>query len=108
MRALENFEICEQPDGRWLRLKLIGELDLTVAPVVETRLDQLRRERRAVRLDLSELDFMDGSGLHLVVQAVRRSISERWSFEVDPHVAAPVMRLFRLAELDQFVLGPHG
>lgn len=62
----------EQPSTSTVRVS--GELDLTSAPQVEAALK--RAEQSAVGtivLDLSGLEFMDSSGLRLVLSADRRA-----------------------------------
>jgi anti-anti-sigma factor len=56
-----HLQIEERQERRWLRLTLIGELDLAPAPVLEARLEELK-DHGAARLDLSRPDFMDSSG----------------------------------------------
>src|SRR3954454_23835342 len=58
----------QMPDGT-RRLALRGELDMVSAPEVSARLDELAREGVAVRLDLSELAFMDSTGVRVIYTA---------------------------------------
>lgn len=100
-------EIHEAPNGECVRLRLTGELDLFSAPLVKRRLAQLRAENRAVRLDLSDLGFMDSSGIHLLISAFDGLGEDGWQLEIDPDLSRPVERLFSLAGLDR-VLSGHG
>lgn len=89
-----SFEIRESVDGDGvLRVALIGELDIAVADAVEQRLRQHRDEGRKVRLDLSQLDFIDSSGVQTVVLGIKRAHSSGHELEVDPNVSASVKRL---------------
>jgi anti-anti-sigma factor len=83
-------------------LQLTGELDVASEPYLRSRLGQLRAEKRLVRLDLSSLDFMDGSGIRLLTSSFNQARGDRWEFEVDPDVSAQVKRLFKVASLDRF------
>jgi anti-sigma B factor antagonist len=54
------------------RLALKGELDMVSAPEVSARLEELAAESGvAVRLDLSELTFMDSTGVRVIYTASR-------------------------------------
>lgn len=73
-----------------------GELDLSTAAQLEERLAGTRN----TVLDLSELSFIDSTGIHLIVSTVRRAQSEAWDFSVrnpQPEVLR-VIRLVGLAE----------
>lgn len=85
-------------------LKLIGELDLGTAPMLEDRLRQARDDRVSVRLDLSELRFMDSTGLHVLIRAVQDSRADGWHLELDPNVSPPVRRLLQLVNVEAFLL----
>jgi anti-anti-sigma factor len=96
------FEIHEHQEGGCLRLRLTGELDMASEPVLRNRLRQLRGEKRLVRLDLSSLEFMDASGIRLLISAFDHARGDRWEFEVDPDVSPQVERLFKVANLERF------
>ncbi len=50
-----------------------GEIDLETAPLLrEALLPVLERETGPVVLDLSEVAFMDSTGVHVLVEALRR------------------------------------
>ena len=54
-----------------------GELDLASGPELETELDQLSGpETKLVVIDLRKLDFMDSTGLSIIVRAHQRMASE--------------------------------
>jgi anti-anti-sigma factor len=57
-----------------LRLSLAGELDLATAGKAERALHEAEsREPSLLIVDLRRLDFMDSSGLHLLLKAMRRA-----------------------------------
>lgn len=89
-------------EAGWLRLMLLGELDLSVGPELEARLEELRAEGRSVLMDLSKLDFMDSTGLTIVIEAIEACRSNGWAFMIDPDLSPQVRELFRLTALDQF------
>jgi anti-anti-sigma factor len=92
-----------QTDG-WLRLSLEGELDLHATPTLEERLTRLRATRSPVRLDLSALEFIDSTGLHLLIRTVGDARIKRWRFVIEPELTPQVLGLFKLVRLDGFIL----
>ncbi len=54
-------------------VRVIGDLDLSAAPRLRGELIGLvERGRRTVTVDLSELDFLDSSGLSVLVTRLKR------------------------------------
>lgn len=98
------FQINETQLDGWLRLSLTGELDRAAAPTLEQRLAPLRVNRVRVRLDLSKLEFIDSSGIHLLVQTIGEARLKHWEVEIESDLSPPVARLFKLVHLDRFVL----
>jgi anti-anti-sigma factor len=98
-----TFEIHESQLDGCLRLSLTGELDLVSTPVLEDRLTRLRAKKSPVRLDLSSLEFIDSTGLDLLIRTIGDARLRRWQLQIEPEVAPQVMRLFRLVHLDRFV-----
>ena len=92
----------ESHTGGWLRLSLTGELDLLSAPVLEDRLDRLRVLRSPVTLDLSKLEFIDSTGIHLLIRTFGEARLKHWQFQIEPDVTPQVMRVFRLVHFDHY------
>jgi anti-anti-sigma factor len=90
-----------------VRVKLTGELDLAVAHLLGGRLSEFQDQQLAVRLDLSELEFMDSIWLNLVVRAADDARRDGWRFEVERDVSPPVGRLFELAGIESFLWGEN-
>jgi anti-anti-sigma factor len=101
---------CEvDPHRASVHVRPVGELDLATAPVVDAQLAELRSAGfESLVLDLHEVDFLDASGLRLILAWDRRATAEGFSFGVvsgPPHVR----RLFTLTGLTgrlRFVDGP--
>jgi anti-anti-sigma factor len=89
----------EQRDGVVV-LRLQGDLDLASADEVSERLDALRRAGRPTRLDLDALDFMDSSGLRVVLQATEAGQSGDWEFAITAG-SEQVRRLFLAAGITE-------
>ncbi len=108
MTGPSAFEIHESRNAEWLRLTLTGELDRFSTPLLEDRLASLRATRSAVRLDLSRLEFIDSTGIHLLVQTIGDARMKGWAFQIEPDISPPVLRLLRLVHLDRFALDGAG
>jgi anti-sigma B factor antagonist len=83
------------PDGS-VTVRVLCDLDLCSSPELRATLERLAATTRLTVLDLSATDFMDCSGLSVVLQAARSSHARRWSFIVARERSAPVARLIDL------------
>jgi stage II sporulation protein AA (anti-sigma F factor antagonist) len=101
--SVSHFKIEERQETRWRRVVLLGELDIAGVPVLEARLDQLRGDRARVRLDLSALEFMDSSGLQLLLKWTKEARANGWNLEIDGEVAPAVRRVFELSGVVGFL-----
>ena len=91
-----DFAVSTQTAGRAITLALRGELDLLSSPVLERALDDAAgSDVELIVVDLRELEFMDSTGLHVVVQAQQRTCDggRRFALIRGPEV---VQRLFDL------------
>jgi anti-anti-sigma factor len=66
-----NFRVDVEDDGTLLVLRLHGELDLMSVPTVEETVAR-HGARQAVVVDLRELEFMDSSGLRMIIELRNR------------------------------------
>jgi anti-sigma B factor antagonist len=71
----------DQPGGPVL-LRLRGELDVQGAPVLRGQLLDLLPERPPLVVDLRELDFMDSSGLAVLLELRSRARQHGWNVSV--------------------------
>ena len=90
-------------EGGAVRLIVRGELDALTAPRLQAALDRLRDDHTPVLLDLSEIGFVDSSGLAVLVAAKRQAQTNGWRFAIDRQLAQPVQRLFQLAGIESFI-----
>ncbi|ANZ43106.1 hypothetical protein BBK82_28855 [Lentzea guizhouensis] len=81
----------------WRVVAVAGELDIDTVPVLSARLDADVTGKHAV-LDLAQLQFMDSTGLALVLDWHRRLAEAGGQLRIAA-VQAPVMRLFTLADV---------
>jgi len=82
-----------------VRMTLVGELDLSAAPGLRARLNEARYGRRRVRLDLSELEFIDCSGIRTILDAMAEARRDGGAMEVDRSVSPIVGRLVALGAI---------
>ncbi|MGN6216689.1 MAG: anti-sigma factor antagonist [Solirubrobacterales bacterium] len=85
-------------DGERIRLALYGELDLANATTLEALLLEAFGSGREVVVDLGKLEFLDSTGISLLVTAMRRPDADRLSFL--PSESGEVTRLLALTGLD--------
>jgi anti-anti-sigma factor len=94
-------DLNTEAQGDGVRIVLSGELDISTAPRVEEELTRVEEGRPAViLLDLRELEFMDSTGLRVIVSADGRAREAGRSLRL---VRGPeaVQRIFRVTRLDE-------
>jgi anti-sigma B factor antagonist len=70
--ASNSLEFALEPVSQGVRVRIMGELDLATAPELDRLLDGLADDRHdRVLLDLSDVKFMDSTGLASIVRAHR-------------------------------------
>lgn len=98
--SLSMLELSEGRDADGaVRLTLIGELDLSATDRLRGRLDQLGRSQRRVRLDLSQLEFIDCSGVRAILNALADARGKQRALEVDRRVSPNVSRVISLVHI---------
>ncbi len=90
----EPFRCDVQPERDAVRVFALGALDMATVSVLDTQLAELREAgfRRFI-LDLSRLEFMDSTGLRLILETGAAARSDGFSIEVVPGPPA-VQRVF--------------
>jgi anti-anti-sigma factor len=86
----DEFEVLEDEmaDGT-RRLALRGELDMISSPEVVARLEELKQQGVAVRLDLTGLTFMDSTGVRALYTAVKTAQDESTALQIVPPQGEP-------------------
>lgn len=82
------------------RIELVGELDLSVAGRLRDRLEDLAQPGAAVTLDLSQLDFIDSSGINVIITYHRQAQQDGWALLVERQMTLPVRRVISVMGLD--------
>lgn len=96
----ERLTIEHRTDEGSVTLSVHGEIDLASAPLLEQDLEDVERSSpRRIVLDLAALDFIDSTGIHLLIKAQRRADSNGHGLiltNIPPHAR----RLFRITGID--------
>ncbi len=82
-----------------VRMTLVGELDLSATGGLRARLDEVQRAKSRVRLDLSELEFIDCSGIRAILDAMAQARRDGGAVEVDRLVSPIVGRIVSLGSI---------
>jgi anti-sigma B factor antagonist len=88
----------ERPSPGAVVVKATGELDLMTVPELAVVLKQLMAEKIDLELDVSRLDFIDSTGVHLVLDAHQASLRDGWHLTITG-AGAEVKRAFELLGL---------
>jgi anti-anti-sigma factor len=86
----------EAPDGGVL-LALSGELDIAAADPLRECLARLQAAGLPVTVDLSAVDFMDSSGLSVLIEALKNSRRDGDRLTVGREISRQVARLLDVA-----------
>jgi anti-anti-sigma factor len=88
---------CElEPERSAVRVRPVGSLDMATVPVLRAQIDELREAGfRRLTLDLSKLDFMDSTGLRLMLSLDAEARRDGFSMALLPGSAA-VQRVFEI------------
>jgi anti-anti-sigma factor len=96
-----RLEIDRRHEGGIGEIALKGELDLATVAELESAFAQLLTERpSAILVELSELEFMDSTGIKILLQIERRCGESGVPFALTEGTE-PVTRLFGLTQLDR-------
>ena len=89
--------LCEiRPERDAVRVRPAGSLDLVTTPVLRAQVDELLAAGfRRVILDLSGLDFMDSTGLRLMLSLDAQARQDGFSIVLVPGPSA-VQRVFEV------------
>jgi anti-anti-sigma factor len=94
-----SFSWTAVPDGDALAIRFRGELDLAVVDECRVALmEPLSGGENLIVFDLSELSFVDSTGLRLLVESKLRAESNGKRLKLGP-VSAPVLKLLETAGL---------
>jgi anti-anti-sigma factor len=96
MRSFASFRVTIESRDDACVMRAAGEIDMATADGLRDQLAGARATRLTTLLDLSEVGFMDSSGLHVLLDAARWVDTDRWAlFIVRP--SAAVLRLLEVS-----------
>ena len=97
------FRVEAESNGSVHTVSVAGELDQSTAPELRTALaDAIGDQTRGLLVDLSDCNFIDSTGLSLLVETKRRLAEDQRRFGVCC-ADADVRRLLELTGIDQAV-----
>lgn len=82
-------------------LKIAGEIDYTVTPKVRSSvLEHIKKTKGELEVDLSELSYLDSSGLAVFIEARRKLIDQGRSLRITA-LTPQVKKIFQLTQVGQ-------
>ena len=96
--------LCYQIERHKLHVQLSGELDHHSAPMIRDALDKLLENESITQLelDLKRLEFMDSSGIGVVLGRYR-TVASRGGSVLVSNVSPQVHRIMQMADLYKVV-----
>jgi anti-sigma B factor antagonist len=93
-------------EGRfgYVRLRVTGELDVATAPLLRAELDELAAQSQVVLIDLSQLEFVDSTGLQTLLSALRRTSEGSEAVTLDPRCRPAVRKVFEICSLESLLV----
>jgi anti-sigma B factor antagonist len=94
-----NIDLKTEDGGELLIFKLRGSLDLATSPTIRAALtDATEKGRRHIVVDLTQLEFLDSTGLGALIGAHRRATEHGGSFRLIVS-EGPIARLLNITGL---------
>ncbi|MGN6586962.1 MAG: STAS domain-containing protein [Solirubrobacterales bacterium] len=91
--------VRQADEGAFVRLALHGELDLSNAKTLETSMEEALACGPHVLVDLGKLEFLDSTGISLLVMATKAQDAGKLTFL--PSESPAVCRLLKLTGLEE-------
>lgn len=101
--SIRGFEVAVNSDAGSAVVTISGELDIATAERLTKALDGLSVERDGrLVVDLSSVEFMDSTGLRLLITANRTAGEDGYAFAVVTG-DSPAKRVFELTKMDDHI-----
>jgi anti-sigma B factor antagonist len=98
-----DLDVSTREEGGRVIVAAIGEVDVFTAPALDAELSRLTADgRHAIVVDLSRVDFLDSTGLSVLVKTLKRVREADGSLDVVV-TADRVAKVFRLTGLDALI-----
>jgi anti-sigma B factor antagonist len=94
---LPEFDIAVTGGLTWARLAVRGELDLSTADQLREALRQEMHNGRSVILDLGEVEFIDSTGLTVILHALKAAQENGWNLGIAASLSEGALRTVRVA-----------
>jgi anti-anti-sigma factor len=95
------FELTTHNEAQVVRIALTGEFDIASADRMEQELRRVEAlEPKAIVIDISQLDFMDSTGLRVILSADARAHKQGHRLCVS-EAPQSVQRVFRITGVDE-------
>ena len=102
MESLVGMEIERREDDEVVVVRLTGELDISAAEPTGQRIaEAVPSSARGVVVDMSELDFIDSSGVSMLFGLARRVGSRRQELRVVAPAGRAVARVLAIVEFER-------
>jgi anti-sigma B factor antagonist len=99
LESSTQLEIASHEQGTTMVIELAGELDLASATAVRQAMaSAVTRRPERILLDLSQLAFIDSSGLHATIELAQRSAAQNVRLVIIPGPRA-IQRVFEITGL---------
>jgi anti-sigma B factor antagonist len=82
MLVPDLLHVTAEPLEDAIVVRATGEVDMSTVHLIRRELDTARAEDITAVLDMSGVTFIDSTGLHLLLEASRRSAVSDWAFFV--------------------------
>lgn len=92
-----EFDIVIEGGHTWARVAVFGELDLATAGELGAALDRERIGGRSVLLDLSGVEFLDSTGLTIILRTMQAAQVDAWNFGILADLSPAALRTIRIA-----------
>jgi anti-sigma B factor antagonist len=94
-----SIDLKTESDGKTLVFKLRGSLDLATAPTIRAALaEATEKESHELIVDLTQLEFLDSTGLGVLIGAHRRAVEHGGAFRLII-ADGPISRLLNITGL---------
>ena len=98
-----DLDVSTREEGNRVIVAAIGEVDVFTAPLLDAELSRLTADGRVnLVVDLARVDFLDSTGLSVLVKALKRVREAEGSLDVVV-VSERVEKVFRITGLDQLI-----
>ena len=102
MASLVHLKIVDSEADDVIVVRLTGELDISGAEPTRQRItDAEPSSARGLVIDMSQLDFIDSSGVSMLFALARRVASRRQELRVVAPEGKPVARVLDIVEFDR-------